>query len=90
MLSSTLLSKALELFNYSNGKGGLHLIVLFNCPVSAREVRAFGNWLVRGWAGHGLASEPEVFPKQDSIRGRYGNFTRLFGRHYKRPFWSKV
>ena len=74
----------------SNGKGGLHLIVLFDAPVSAREVRAFGRWLVRDWAGHGLASEPEVFPKQDSIRGRYGNFTRLFGRHYKRPFWSKV
>ena len=74
----------------SNGKGGLHLIVFFDAPVSAREVRAFGGWLVRGWADHGLASEPEVFPKQDSIRGRYGNFTRLFGRHYKRPFWSKV
>ena len=74
----------------SNGRGGLHLIVLFAAPVPAREARRFGRWLVRDWAGSDLPREPEVFPKQDSIGTRYGNFVRLFGRHYKRPFYSKV
>ena len=66
----------------SNGKGGRHLTILFDGPVPAREVRAFGLWLVRGWAEHGLPRQPEVFPKQDSILKAggeigYGNFDGL-------------
>ena len=42
-----------------------------------------------------FSQPPEVFPKQVSIVRKdgsigYGNFVRLFGRHYKRPHYSKV
>jgi putative DNA primase/helicase len=79
----------------SNGKGGRHLFVLLADPEPARVALAFGNWLVREWATYGLAAVPEVFPKQDTITKKdgsvgYGNFVRLLGRHYKKPFYSKV
>ena len=74
----------------SNGRGGFHLFVLFQQAVSARDVRAFGRWLVADYEDFGLPGQPEVFPKQDTIKGRYGNLVRLFGRHYKRTFYSRV
>ena len=74
----------------SNGKGGLHLYVFFNSPTPAKIVRAFGLWLVRDWEDAGLAGMPEVFPKQDSIDGKVGNFVRLFGLHHTHRFLSKV
>jgi putative DNA primase/helicase len=74
----------------SNGLGGLHLRGFFADLVPAAQVRSFGLWLVREWEKCGLPREPEVFPKQDSIDGKYGNFVRLFGRHHKRRFLSRV
>lgn len=74
----------------SNGMGGLHLRVLFDDLVPAADVRAFGLWLVRDFEQFGLAKMPEVFPKQGSIGGKYGNFVRLFGRHHQRRFVSRV
>ena len=74
----------------SNGMGGLHFQELFTDLVPAAEVRAFGRWLVRDWEKFGLPREPEIFPKQNSIGGKYGNFVRLFGRHHKRRFLSRV
>ncbi len=79
----------------SNGRGGRHLTVVLDAPVPARVARAFGLWLVRDWGRFGLPGCPEVFPKQDSIRRPdgdvgYGNFVRLFGRHYKRPHFTRV
>ena len=74
----------------SNGTGGLHLRVFFNALVPAAQTRAFGLWLVREWEKHGLPKPPEVFPKQDTIGGKYGNFVRLIGRHHQRQFLSGV
>src|SRR5579871_3708857 len=74
----------------SNGAGGLHLRALFDCPVTASQVRALGLWLARAWEAFDLPKMPEVFPKQDSISGKYGNFVRLFGRHPKRACLSRV
>jgi P4 family phage/plasmid primase-like protien len=78
----------------SKGRGGRHLTVLFDEPAPAPQVRAFGRWLVREWERFGLPAAPEVFPKQDSIVKAgvvgYGNYVRLFGRHHKRPHYSKV
>ncbi len=73
----------------SGGKGGFHLLVHFTEPVPARHVRSLGRWLVRDHQDFGL-KEPEVFPKQDSINGKYGNFVRVFGKHHKRSFYTKV
>ena len=64
--------------------------MLFQTPVPAKDARAFGQWLVTDYQDIGLTKQPEVFPKQDSIDGRYGNLVRLFGRHYKRAFYSRV
>ena len=58
--------------------------------VPAAQVRAFGLWLVREWEKFGLPRESEIFPKQDCIGGKYGNFVRLLGRHHKRRFVSRV
>jgi putative DNA primase/helicase len=74
----------------SNGMGGLHLRGFFADLVPAAQVRAFGLWQAREWERFGLPREPEVFPKQGSIGGNYGNFVRLFGRHHKRRFLSRV
>lgn len=74
----------------SNGTGGLHLRVFFDQLVPAATVRGFGIWLVREWEKYGLSRPPEVFPKQDTIDGKYGNFVRLIGRHHHRQFISRV
>lgn len=73
----------------SNGKGGFHLFVLFDAPFSARLARSFGRWLVKDHSDFGI-KEPEVFPKQDSIKGKFGNFVRLFGKHHSRSFYTKA
>jgi len=74
----------------SNGNGGLHLSVFFDKPIPAKLLRAFGLWLVRDWKAAGVVKKPEVFPKQDSIQGKVGNFVRLFGLHHTRKHRSKV
>ena len=68
----------------SNGVGGFHLFVLFTKCIPAQLARSFGRWLVREWVDFGLPGEPEVFPKQASIGGKFGNFVRLPGHHYER------
>ena len=74
----------------SNGTGGLHLRVLFDTLAPAAQIREFGLWLVREWEKFGLSKPPEVFPKQNTIHGKFGNFVRLIGRHHQRQFLSTV
>jgi hypothetical protein len=73
----------------SNGKGGYWVDVFFTNPVPAGFVRNYGLYLTRDYADHGVA-DPEVFPKQASVQGEFGNMTRLPGKHYKRKHWTKV
>ena len=78
----------------SNGRGGFHLLVIFDGPVPTEKVHRFGRWLVRDWQAHGLTEAAEVFPKQEAVtaegRGSYGNWLRLLGRHHTRDHWSRV
>jgi len=80
----------------SNGNGGFKLYILFAEPILAARARRLARWLTRDWQDHGLASQPECFPKQDKItapgsgRGSFGNWVRLPGRHYKRDHWTRV
>jgi hypothetical protein len=61
---------------------------LWGTPAPAAAVRAFGLWLTRDYAEHGVAP-PEVFPKQDAI-SKYGNWYRLPGNHHTRKeHWTK-
>lgn len=73
----------------SDGKGGFHLWALFDRPVPAATLRAFGQWLVHDHAGHGLGKPPEVFPKNDGATA-WGSWVRFPGRHHKRNAWSRV
>src|SRR5262249_12556064 len=70
----------------SNGKGGYWVEVHFSSPMPARVVRAYGRYLTRDYADYGIP-DPEVFPKQDSVKGAFGNMVRLPGKHHKHKHW---
>ena len=75
----------------SNGRGGIHLIVVFEGPIPAPKAHAFAQWLVARWEDAGLVEKPETFPKQPNIKeGKYGNWLRLPGRHHTRDHFSRV
>lgn len=77
------------LLTESNGRGGYHLLLIFNCPVSTAKVYQFLQWVVADHATLGIAMRPETFPKQPAIApGRYGNWLRLVGRHHTLEHWS--
>jgi hypothetical protein len=79
------------LLTESNGRGGYHLRVLFREPVATTKVFAFLHCLVRDHAALGMATPPEVFPKQARVEpGGFGNWLRLHGRHHSREHWSRV
>lgn len=78
------------LLSQSDGRGGYHCLLLHAEPIEARLARALGRWLVRDWGSLGVADRPEVFPKQAVIRpDGWGSWLRLFGRHHKRPHFSR-
>jgi putative DNA primase/helicase len=76
----------------SNGRGGYHLLIIFAAPVPTERVFAFGRWLIRDWKAHGLAEEPETFPKQPCVTPDhpYGNWLRLSGRHHTHDHYTRV
>lgn len=76
----------------SNGRGGYHLLILFDPPTSAEEAQRFGQWLTRDWKELGLAAAPEVFPKQPRLGNKtpLGSWVRLPGRHHTLPYYSRV
>lgn len=77
------------LLTESNGRGGYHLLLIFNCPVSTAKVFHFLQWVVADHVDHGIAVRPETFPKQASIGpGKFGNWLRLAGRHHTLEHWS--
>lgn len=74
----------------SNGKGGYHLRVLFQELIPGPVLFRFAKWLVRNHAVYGFKKSPETFPKQKTIRRKFGNWLRLPGRHHTRDYWSEV
>jgi hypothetical protein len=75
----------------SNGRGGFHLWLLFNGPVPAARLYPFAKGLVHDWHDLGLQAEPEVFPKQGTLKaGRTGNWVRIPGHHHSLPHWSRI
>jgi hypothetical protein len=77
---------AAPLVEDSDGRGGLHLWVVFDAPVPTRDVYAFAQSVLR--EGN---VESETFPKQAVVApGGYGNWLRLPGRHHTRQHWSRV
>ncbi len=75
----------------SNGCGGYKLWLIFEEPVPASWARQFARRLVEDWKDLGLEKQPEIFPKQDTLKpGKFGNFVRLPGRHHTLDFWSRI
>lgn len=76
----------------SNGRGGYHLLVLFDAPVPGETLVTFGAWLVRGHREFGFTKPPEVFPKQARLEGttEWGNWLRIVGHHHTRDYWPEV
>lgn len=73
----------------SNGKGGFHLIVIFEKPMNARSVRKFGEGLVADYDKRGLDGPPELFPGNFRY-GHYGSWLRLPGRHHTHMHYTRV
>ncbi len=76
----------------SDGRGSLHLIVVFSEPAPTAQVFALGTNLVSDFKTIGFASEPEIFPKQRAVgpHSRFGSWLRLPGRHHTRNHWTRV
>jgi hypothetical protein len=69
----------------SDGKGGLHIWVIFSEAVATPIVHALA---VAVLATLGISAE--TYPKQASLTGKQlGNWLRLPGRHHTRDHWSR-
>jgi hypothetical protein len=80
---------AAPLLEDSNGAGGWHVWVYFDAPARTADVFAWLDALAeRARLDFGVAVE--TYPKQASVRGAFGNWLRLPGRHHKRAHWSRV
>jgi hypothetical protein len=73
----------------SNGRGGYWLQVFFDRRVPASTVRAFGRWLTQDHDDYKV-DQPEIFPKQDGVKEKFGNMFRLPGKHHKRDHYTKI
>ncbi|MBK8270388.1 MAG: hypothetical protein IPK83_19670 [Planctomycetes bacterium] len=74
----------LHLFS-SNGieRGGIHGWMFFDRPLASERVFSLLKTIVGG-------QQIETFPKQPSIPPTgFGNWMRVFGRHYKRAEWAR-
>lgn len=80
-----------SLIEDSDGKGGIHLWVLFKHPVPASQAYSFAKAVASDFREHGL-EKIECFPKSPSVQNtkkRCGNYIRLPGKHHKREHWSR-
>jgi hypothetical protein len=75
----------------SDGKGGIHVWVMFNRPIPAATAYQFSAWVARDYEEHGL-EEIECFPKNSSVQhtdAKCGHYLRTPGKHHKRDHWSR-
>lgn len=73
----------------SNGKGGFHIWLIFERPMTTRSVRRFADELVADFSQQGLDCTPDLFPSDYSGTG-YGSWLRLPGRHHTRDHFTRV
>ena len=75
----------------SDGKGGIHVWLLFSSPISAAIVHHFAKSIASGFAEHGL-KKIECFPKNSTVLKspkKCGHYLRIPGKHHKRDHWSR-
>jgi hypothetical protein len=80
---------AVPLVEDSNGAGGYHIWMYFNQPAPTAEVYAWLDALAER-VRITLGVAVETYPKQASVRGKFGNWLRLPGCHHTKPHWSRV
>ena len=73
----------------SNGKGGYHLTVVFERPMSTKSVRKFCERLVSNYAVLGLDRSPDIFPGATGA-SHHGSWLRLWGRHHTKEHFTRV
>lgn len=75
----------------SNGKGGYHLLTLFEEPCPLADVHAFVRELVSDWERRNLDRAPETFPKSARTgEGKLGAWLRLPGLHHTHDHFTRV
>jgi hypothetical protein len=92
VLRDKLLEMGLQsLIEDSDGKGGIHLWLLFTHPIPASTAHPFAKDVASDFREHGL-EKIECFPKSSTVKRtkkRCGNYIRLPGKHHKREHWSR-
>jgi hypothetical protein len=73
----------------SNGKGGFHLLVLFEKPMETKSVRKFGDRMIADYQKQGLDQSPDLFPGTTGPN-HYGSWLRIPGRHHTREHFTRV
>ena len=73
----------------SNGRGGFHLMVVFDQPMETASVHQFAKRLIEDYPKRGLDVSPEVFPGKTKWN-HYGNWLRLPGRHHTHEHFTKI
>ena len=73
----------------SNGKGGFHLLLVFERPMDTRSVQRFCNQLVADFRRLGLDRPPDLFPGSLGTNN-HGSWLRLPGRHHTRAHFTRV
>ncbi len=75
----------------SNGRGGFHLLTLFDEPAPLADVYAFVQELISDWEQRNLDFAPETFPKSATIgEGKLGAWLRLPGIHHTHDHFTKI
>ncbi|MEL7496590.1 MAG: hypothetical protein AAFN77_03210 [Planctomycetota bacterium] len=73
----------------SNGKGGFHLLLIFERPMDTRSVQRFCNQFVSDFQRLGLDRAPDLFPGSLGTNN-HGSWLRLPGRHHTREHFTRV
>lgn len=73
----------------SNGRGGFHLMIIFESPMCTQSVNQFAKQLVADYDRLGLDQMPEIFPGKPEWN-HYGDWLRLPGRHHTRDHYTRV
>lgn len=73
----------------SNGKGGFHLLLVFERPMDTRSVQRFCNRFVADHQKLGLDHAPDLFPGSLGANN-HGSWLRLPGRHHTRDHFTRV
>lgn len=73
----------------SNGKGGYHLLLIFERPMDTKSVQRFCRQFVSNYQRIGLDRAPDLFPGSLGT-SMNGSWLRLPGRHHTREHFTRV